>query len=127
MKETEVNKRVKKWIIKQGYRYKKEVPILFNQRELIIDHYGQKLKSHPAELIWVESKGDVRLMELLQGFIKVVLAVYYGSGTGMLALPNKSYKRLKEMKDFLSRITEVVVGKGYIKLLNVEKENTYQL
>lgn len=96
------------------------VPLPDGSRSILIDHQG--FKTTPISLIWIEAKGSGdNLSELLEGFIRLCAAIYYGGGNGYLAVPHTEYERLLEQRDFLKAVAESVNGKGTMGLLDVEK------
>lgn len=133
MKEDEVNLKCREWLEKQGYDYKGilnakpkgikengwgQVPIPDGIGQVLIDHQGKK--DRQVDLIWIEAKGSgVNFSTLLEGYIRVVYACYWGGGRGLLAVPNKEFDRVMEQKVFLvnvSRAAEQNMG-----VLNAEK------
>ena len=129
MTENEVNEKVKRWILSNGYPHYKgilnigkgqvAVPLPNSNREVLIDHQG--FNDFAKDLIWIEAKGEKdNLSELLEGFIRVLCAVYYGGGSGLLAIPDAEYQKLIGHKQFLAQIA--VASERQIGLLNVEKD-----
>lgn len=137
MTENEINERVKDWLVGQGFTYKgvlngkpKEdarpdgygqvsVPD-GNARSVLIDHTGHK--DYPVvDLVWVEAKGSgVGLSMLLQGFVRVAYACYYGAGRGLLACPAVEFGMMFAQKDFLRAIG--IASERSLGLMDAEKE-----
>ena len=44
------------------------------------------------------------MSELLQGFVRTMCAVYYGAGSGLLAVPGNEFEKLIGLKAFLAQI-----------------------
>ena len=131
MTENEVNEKCKEWLLANDYKYKgvcntsKEkpgksklasggskdtgfgdvpVPDGNDQAQVLIDHQGVKDRKH--EIIWVEAKGgDSSMSDLLQGFIRMVYACYWGGGSGLLAVPSAECQRMLQQRDFLKRVS----------------------
>jgi hypothetical protein len=138
MDEKEVKKRTEQWLKSQGFKIKREIAVAEN-RELIMDFYAYRdgdashsFVSPPLQtalfpitslpiILWVECKGDQNLSELLEGFIRLELAVYLGGGLGILAVPNKATQKLLNYKDFLRQAESVIA------ILNVESSKLYRL
>jgi len=137
MKEDEVNLKCREWLEKQGYDYKGilnarpkencsdngygQVPAPDGSRDglgqVLIDHQGKK--DRPADLIWIEAKGSgVNFSTLLEGYIRVVYACYWGGGKGLLAVPNKEYERAIEQKAFLAQVAQA--AERQMGVLNAE-------
>lgn len=153
MKEEEVNERVKAWLEKQEYSYKGvlkngDVAVPDGKRDVLIDAQGVRLidkegkvakfdegkgykswgsiNDYLFETIWVEGKGEnANFSELLEGFVRTLYAVWYGRGTGLLAVPSDKYELLMEEKEFLTNLSQVVVGKGSMGVMDVERERTF--
>ena len=115
MEESQVSEIVKRHFSQQGYKIHPEVPVGGINREIILDFYCYK-DTNPPSILWVECKGDVGTSQLLEGFIRLELAIFYGGGKGVLAIPNYAYHKLMKHRDFLRQAEEV------IRVLNVEKE-----
>jgi hypothetical protein len=134
MNEDEVKKRTEHWLISQGAKVKREVAVAEN-RELIMDFFaycdGSRLPmscqslhaafnpfihstSNPV-ILWVECKGDHNLSQLLEGFIRLELAIYLSGGLGILAAPHQACQKLLKYRKFLKQ-AENVIG-----LLDIEK------
>ena len=126
MTENEVNTKVKDWILASGYTHYKgilnegkgQVPIpTVGGREVLIDHQG--FNDFTKDLIWIEAKGENdNLSELLEGFIRLVAACYYGGGKGVLAIPSREYEKLMQHKTFLRQIARA--AERQLGVLNVE-------
>lgn len=98
------------------------VPLPDGSRSILIDHQGISDK-YPPKLVWVEAKGsDNNLSELLEGFIRLCAAIYWGGGNGYLAVPNAEYEKLIEQREFLEAVAHSVNGRGQMGLLDVEKQ-----
>jgi hypothetical protein len=146
MKEEEVNKRVEEWLTENGYSYKGvmksgDVPVPDGKgRNILIDAQGSKLVNEKGEVVsplderfyeteelnykicWIEGKGsNANFSELLEGFIRVLYAVWHGGGLGLLAVPNEQYEKLMEEKEFLEKIAKVAIGRGRIGIMNISK------
>jgi hypothetical protein len=139
MDEKEVKRRTEQWLKNQGFKVKREVAVA-EDRELIMDFYAYcdgdasflttsflapspptgSFLTRPT-ILWVECKGDQNLSELLEGFIRLELAVYLGGGLGILAVPNKATQKLLNYKDFLRQAENVIA------ILNVESSKLYRL
>lgn len=122
MTENEVNEVVKGWLLSQGYAYKGilntgnsktksndigygQVPIPFpsGERSILIDHQGHNDRT--KDLLWVEAKGGkTGMSQLLEGFIRVCAACYWGGGSGLLAIPTTECEQMLEQWDFLKRV-----------------------
>ena len=139
MTENEVNAVCQKWIEANGYKYKGvlncrpsrakerngkdvgwgQVPVPDGLGQVLIDHQGVLDKD--KSIIWIEAKGeDDAFSELLQGFIRVLYACYYGGGSGLLAVPDNEYCKLIERKEFLINIAKA--SEKRIGLFNAESE-----
>jgi len=133
LNESKVKQLTEKLLKEQGFKVKPEVPVLGTEREVIIDYWAYRdsdisayaipvlsqsasfwsIQPRSPHILWVECKGDVNLSELLEGFIRVEFAVYYGGGLGLLAIPNNATQKLLKYKDFLKNNT--------VGILNIEK------
>lgn len=129
MNEGGINKAVKEWAEANGYQYKGvlnkgdvPVPTTYTQ-EVRIDALLEKATDKNIERIWIESKCDDSLSELLSGFVKVVFAVYYGGGRGMLACSKKDAESLLEHKDFLKYLSEGLE----VNLLSVDDKGNIEV
>jgi len=128
MTENEVNNICYQWIVSQGYKYKGilnkglgQVEVPSGERLVLIDHQG--IKDTPIDMVWIEAKGsDVGLSMLLEGFIRVLYACYYGGGKGLLATPNKEYNMLVAIHEFLANIS-----KASEKIIGLLNANTYAI
>lgn len=129
MTENDVNIAVRDWLLQKGFNYKGilnagkgQVAVPDGYKQVLIDHMGVNDKEQYH--IWVEAKGsDVGLSRLLEGFLRVQYAVWYGAGKGYLAVPHKEYGILLEQKEFLEAVSNAVNGKGLMGLLDIEKGN----
>jgi hypothetical protein len=144
MDEDAVNVKVKEWLEESGYKYKGvlrkplrddvhpwttdnrstgHIPVLTGDRDVLIDHQGIDYDSDPVRVMWVESKGIVKISVALEGFIRVLGAVFYGGGDGLLAVPGRLHDYLMdEWGDFLSATAEAAVGKGRIGIFDADKK-----
>ncbi len=143
MTEDQVNIACRKWLEGQGFKYKGvlnsfangkrgrnkfngddepygQVPVPDGSergRAVLLDHQG--VKDRPIELIWIEAKGsDVNFSTLLEGFIRMAYAVYYGGGKGLLAIPDKEYKEVVIRQEFLSKVSRA--AERTLGVLNAE-------
>lgn len=142
MTENEVNISVKKWLESQNYKYKGilnfgngkvkssdvgfgqvPVPLPSGMRSILIDHTGHN--DITKDLIWVEAKGEVGMSQLLEGFIRVVCACYWGGGSGLLAIPATECEQMLEQRDFLKRVG--VSCERKIGILDAEKKEVHWL
>jgi len=112
MREPQVSQFVQQYFSEKGYKIHREVAVGGTDREVIIDYW---LFKEPNENVWVECKGNQGISDLLEGFIRLEFAIFYGGGKGFLAVPNEAFCKLEKYKDFLKQ------ADGVIKLLNVEK------
>jgi len=132
--EDEVNLKVKEWLENHSFRYKGilnkgkgQVPVPDTERQVLIDHMGISDKYPPSQ-VWVEAKGsDVNFSQLLEGFIRLCYAVYWGGGNGYLAIPHKEYLRLLGQKGFLKSVVDSVDSIGKVGLLDIENGSTLEL
>lgn len=100
-----------------------QVPVPDGSRSVLIDHAGISDR-YPPDLLWIEAKGSgLSLSELLEGFIRVAYAVWHGGGRGLLAAPSKEIETLSNQSEFLAAVSDALVGKGQLGLLDIEKEN----
>lgn len=121
MREFDVNKKVQRWAVANGYTYKGvlqngEVPVptaLGNDVKI-----DAQLEKAPNERIWIEGKGDVGMSALIQGLGRLAFAVYYGGGKGLLAIDQKRTERLLNYGEFLRWFGEGVK----IGIFNVEDD-----
>lgn len=120
MDEQEASALTRRWLEERGFKVKTEVGVSGTEREVILDYYGYRENSEP-EILWVEVKGDQKLSQLLEGFIRVEFAIHYGGGAGILACPTQATEKLLNHRDFLRQ------AEGVISLLDVEKMEMYQL
>lgn len=120
MREKEVKKLAKEWLKAQGYKVRPEppAPANNNERELALDFYAYR-RTEP-EVLWIEAKGDVNLSQLLGGFIRTELCVYYGGGLGLLALSTSSRRKLMKYEDFLKQSGETIA------LLDVQEGKVFK-
>lgn len=118
MNEDEVKQKVQEWLEKQGYIVKPEIGVSGTEREIILDFFAYK---DPPSILWIEAKGDESLSQLLEGFIRVELAIFLGGGQGILAVPTEACQKLLKYKDFLNQ------AKNVIKLFDAQQGQTYQL
>lgn len=103
----------------QGYG-QVPVPLPDGSRSILIDHQG--FRDDIPDLLWVEAKGGGdNLSELLEGFIRLCVAIYWGGGNGFLAVPHAEYERLLEQKDFLRAVAHSVNDKGQMGLIDIER------
>lgn len=142
MTEEEVNILVKVWLLSQGYSYKGilnarpknginsigwgQVPIPdgSNPPSVLIDHQGIKDRNH--EIIWIEAKGgSCGMSDLLQGFIRMAYACYWGGGSGLLAIPTEQSQRMLEQSDFLRKVSKS--SERRLGILDAEKNEVYWL
>lgn len=149
MNEKEVNKKVKKWLEKQGYSYKGvlthgDVPVPGTGGKVKLDAHGVRLinekgdvvefeegkgydgnsdtKDCHYESVWVEAKGDVGMSDLIEAFGRVCYAVWHGNGLGVVAVPKKQFEMMVDEKEFFAKMAELTVGKGKIEIMNAEIE-----
>lgn len=107
-------------ITKKGGYGQVPVPLPNGSRSILIDHQG--VKDNPIDLLWIEAKGSGdNLSELLEGFVRLCAAIYYGRGNGYLAIPHREFNLLLEQKEFLKAVANSVNGKGTMGLLDIEK------
>ena len=130
MTEGEVNETVKSWLEAHNYHYKGicrngQVPVPIERVTILIDHQGEKLT--PPQRLWVEAKGDVNMSELLEGFVRLCFAVFYGGGDGLLAVPQKQLWHLLEVQEFLGTMVMVFKSRGKIGLFNAEGGDVVEL
>lgn len=129
MTENEVNEKCQRWILVSGYNHYKgilnsgkgqvAIPLPSGNRNVLIDHQG--FNDITKDLIWIEAKGEGdNLSELLEGFIRLVVACYYGGGKGLLAIPDNEYRKLIGCKHLLSKIGSA--SERQVGILNVEKD-----
>ena len=140
MTENEVNEKCKEWLLVSGFKYKGvlntkpdeaadpngygQVPVPDGTRDVLIDHQG--VNDRERSLIWVEAKGDdCGMSDLLQGFIRVVYACYWGGGSALLAVPNEAWQRILQQQDFLRRVA--VSCERRVGILDAEKGRVYWL
>jgi len=134
MKEDEVNLKCRGWLEEQGYDYKGilnarpkekcsdngygQVPCPDGIGQVLIDHQGKR--DRPVDLIWIEAKGaGVNFSTLLEGYIRVVYACYWGGGRGLLAVPSREYERVIEQKAFLAKVAQA--AERQMGVLNAEE------
>lgn len=98
--ESFVKSEVKAWLESQGYTVKTEVPVPLQNRDVILDLQGEK----NLDRIWVEAKGDNGISDYLEGFSRLLFAVYYGGGRGIIAVGDQ--ERLLEYEEFLKHLSE---------------------
>lgn len=121
MIESDVNRKVKDWAIRNGYVYKGiaekgEVPVPTTLgNDVRID---AQIEKDPDERIWIEGKGDVGMSDMIQGLGRVVFATFYGGGKGLLAIDRKRTERLLQYKEFLNWFG----GAINLGIFNVEDE-----
>lgn len=108
MEEPIVKEWTRKWFEERGYRVKLEPPVISTDREVILDFYAFK-DGDPADVVWVEAKGNVGISDLLEGFIRTELAVFMGGGRGVLALPQTSARRLERYSDFFKQAPHITL------------------
>lgn len=135
MTENEVNIVSKQWLENNGYKYKGilnakpkgnydigygQVPVPTDSNsQILIDHQGVNDKD--KSIIWIEAKGsDVGMSQLLEGFIRVAYACYYGGGKGLLAIPDKEYQELIKHKGFLAKVS--MASERTLGLLNAQND-----
>lgn len=99
------------------------VPLPYGERLILIDHQG--VKDRPVDLIWVEAKGEVGISQLLEGFIRVTCACYWGGGNGLLAIPSAECDKMLEQREFLKRVG--VSCERKIGILDAEKKEVHWL
>ena len=121
MQEDLVKGLVEVWLKRKGYTWKSEVGVTGTDREVIMDYYAYREQEGEPKILWVECKGDQNLSELLEGFIRLEFAVYYGGGNGILALPHKAAERLLNYKDFL------IQAQNILAILDVEHGKVHKL
>lgn len=136
MTENQVNLAVEKWLLSQCYKYKGvnksrkvakdensvgQIPVPDGLRQVLIDHQG--IKDVPEiDLIWIEAKGsNVGMSALLEGFIRMVYAVWHGGGKGLVAIPDNEYNQLFKQLSFLKAVAKSCERK--IGLFNAETLN----
>lgn len=133
MTEDQVNTIVEKWLLSKGYKYKGvcknrkiaqkensvgQIPVPDGTRQVLIDHQGVK-DAPNIDLLWIEAKGGGdNLSELLQGFIRVIYAVWHGGGRGLLAVPQSEFNMLNEQIIFLASVAKS--AERQIGLFNAE-------
>ncbi len=147
MTEDQVNIVCRKWLEGQGFKYKGvlnsapngkhrnvnscgngeaygQVPVPDGSdtgRAVLLDHQG--VKDRPIDLIWIEAKGsNTKFSILLEGFIRMAYAVYYGGGTGLLAIPDKEYKEAMLRREFLAKVSRA--AERTLGILNAETLET---
>jgi hypothetical protein len=139
MNEGEVKNKTERWLKNQGFKVKREVAVAEN-RELIMDFYAYRdgdaphsfVSTQPLQtalfpttsspiILWVECKGDQNLSGLLEGFIRLELAVWLGGGLGMLAAPHTATEKLLRYRTFLSQAENVIA------LLDAQKQEIHKL
>jgi hypothetical protein len=130
MTEGKVNETVKSWLEAHDYHYKGicrngQVPVPIEGVRILIDHQGEKLT--PAERLWVEAKGEVKMSEVLEGFVRLCFAVFYGGGDGLLAVPQRQFRHLLEIQEFLGQMAMVFRSRGKIGLFNAEGGDIIEL
>jgi len=70
----------------------------------------------------------VNTSTLLEGFIRLLSAVYYGGGDGLLAVPPERRKYLQEhWWDFLKSTSKAAVGRGRIGIFDAGEKKAYWL
>lgn len=122
-----------------------DVPVPNGKRDVLIDNQGTRLVDEEGnivsflderyyktdkktdklhfEVIWIEGKGDdVGFSEILEGFIRVVYAVFYGGGIGLLATGRERFEKIMEEKSFFESVAKVTIGKGKVGVMNTETE-----
>ena len=124
MKEKEVNEKVKTWLEEQNYSYKGvlkggDVPVANGKRDVKLDTHGVRL-IYQFESIWIETKGDVSMPDLIEAFGRVCYAVWHSRGLGLVAVPEKQFEMMMEEKDFFMQMAKATIGKGSVGILNVE-------
>lgn len=120
MREDKVKEATYHWLEEQEWTVKSEVGVSGTEREVIIDFYAYRERSTP-EILWVECKGNQNLSDLLEGFIRLEFAIFYGGGNGYLVAPHKATTKLLKHRIFLSQAASV------IKLLDIENKVTHQI
>lgn len=149
MIEKEVHVLSKRWLESQGYQYKGvcnegktfenrydgqvekvgghvPVPTVTENEKVLIDNQGEKQENGKWIRVWIEDKGsNANLSTLLEGFIRVVYAVYHGGGDGLLSVPHDRMRIIEENMDFIKQVAEVTVGKGRIGILDAEKNRQF--
>lgn len=134
MREEEVHLLSKKWLEDNGYGYKGvcnegtglgghvPVPTVTENEKVLIDNQGEKRENGEWIRLWIEDKGsNANLSTLLEGFIRVVYAVYYGGGDGLLSIPHDRMRVIEENQEFFYRFANAAVGKGRVGVLDIEK------
>jgi len=100
-----------------------QVPLPCRERLILIDHTGHNDRT--KDLIWVEAKGEVGMSQLLEGFIRVVCACYWGGGSGLLAIPSIECDQMLEQQDFLRRVGASCERK--VGILDAEQKEVHWL
>ena len=140
MIEDEVHPLSKKFLESQGYTSYKgvcnkngeygsgDVPVPTECVEKVrIDHQGEKQTKDGYDRLWIEDKGSTGLSTLLEGFTRLLYAIYNGSGDGLLGLPHDMIQVIKANEEFFKRLAVVAVGKGRVGILDVETQKIYEL
>lgn len=142
MTENEINTKVREWLTENGYKYKGvlntkpnekanpsgygqvPIPLPSGDRSILIDHQG--FNDRTKDLLWVEAKGGGdNLSELMEGFIRVSVACFYGGGRGLLAVDSEACQRMLLQRDFLRAIG--IASERSLGLLDGEKGKVYWL
>jgi hypothetical protein len=102
-----------------------EIPVPTGFKEkTYIDNMGEDLEQ--AYRLWVECKGDdAKLSKIIEGFGRIVYAVFYGGGDGLLAVPHGRIKIINDNKEYFERFAHSVVGKGRVGILDVETGDSW--
>lgn len=89
-----------------------------------IDHQAEKIVNNQRERRWIEDKGNIGMSKILEGFIRVCFAVYYGGGDGLLSLPSERYEMVIQETEFFSSLVSSLKSNkeiGKIGLLDSKK------
>lgn len=112
MEEPEASTLTRRWLEEKGYKLKAEVGIPHTEREVVLDYHAYRDNPEP-EILWIEVKGNVSISQLLEGYIRTEMAVFYGGGKGILAAPHEATQKLLKYRNFLK-------SDGTIAILDIE-------